>query len=796
MPALKALSHIRTEGALGYARVQPGTRGEANRFREILKNGAAYVLPWIVLAILLVYSYADFFQHTYGFRWRGGDGTITAVFVNASEPTLHVGDRLVRVGPVDFQTFHNDLRAKLFEGFIEGQFVPVTVQRGDGLITVQWMLPGLNPGEIRDQFLGPWLLAYSFWFAGTLTLLVVRPRDERWFLLGAFDFIAAIGLITYSGLSAFHIWDSALVVRMAVWISLPVFLHLHWVFPRPLGKLHPALVWGIYAVTAAMVMAQWFQRIPPYLAIMALLLALAGSLVLLVIHLLRQPDIRRDLWFILIIALVACIPLITLVVVTAHQGAIPAFTGVALLSFSALPFAYLYIAQRRHLGGLEIRVNRWISIYAFLILLAAVMAPLLALTARLPVYSPDQTLIIAVSASILTTALSLWAFPIFQNFVERRVLGIRVPSSELQQRYSSQITSSTSFSSLTRLLNNDIMPSLLVRQFVFLLLDNGSTRILLRNGVTTNQIPNAAADSPLQSWTDREPLFPSIEDPNFAWIRLVLPLKVEQELLGFWLFGRRDPDDMYSGVEVPILQSFANQTAIALSNILQTNRLRAMYQADINRHENERLSLARELHDSVLNELAGMLMNADMESLPKNFQEGYKNLTERLREIVSELRPPMLNYGLKPAIEELADNLTDRSKENVNIIIDLQSAGDRYPLDKEQHLFRIVQEACENAVRHSHGNLISISGQLDVNQVELRIDDDGDGFQLSRKNTELYDLVSQRHFGLAGMLERAELIGAQIKISSALGVGTTILLNWKASEHQSPPGQRSGDFSS
>ena len=189
-------------------------------------------------------------------------------------------------------------------------------------------------------------------------------------------------------------------------------------------------------------------------------------------------------------------------------------------------------------------------------------------------------------------------------------------------------------------------------------------------------------------------------------------------------------------------------------------------------------------------------MIADMESLPKNFQDGYKALTQRLREIVSDLRPPMLNYGLKPAIEELADNLMDRSKDTVNIIIDLQSAGERYPLEKEQHLFRIVQEACENAVRHSHGNLISISGRLDANRVELRIDDDGDGFQLGRKNMDLYDLVGRRHFGMAGMLERAELIGAQIKISSAIGAGTTILLTWKASDEQPPSGQRSGDSSS
>ncbi len=257
---------------------------------------------------------------------------------------------------------------------------------------------------------------------------------------------------------------------------------------------------------------------------------------------------------------------------------------------------------------------------------------------------------------------------------------------------------------------------------------------------------------------------------------------VQEDLLGFWLFGRRDPDDVYSSVEIPILQLFANQAAIALSNILQTERLRAMYQADITRHENERLSLARELHDSVLSELAGMLMNADMGTLPKNFREGYQALTQRLREIVSDLRPPMLNYGLKLAIEELADNLMDRTKDDVSVVVEIDSSGDRYPPDKEQHLFRIVQEACENAARHSHGKNIRISGQLRAEGVEIAIQDDGDGFELGKQNIELYDLLSERHFGLAGMFERAELIHAEIRIASRPGAGTRIAVAWRAEQ--------------
>ncbi len=145
----------------------------------------------------------------------------------------------------------------------------------------------------------------------------------------------------------------------------------------------------------------------------------------------------------------------------------------------------------------------------------------------------------------------------------------------------------------------------------------------------------------------------------------------------------------------------------------------------------------------------------------------------------------MLNYGLKPAIDELADNLMERSKDTVDIVVEIQSNGDRYPLEKEQHLFRIVQEACENAIRHSHGNRVSVSGELGAERGELHIEDDGDGFELGKENIELDDLLSARHFGLAGMLECAELIDADLQFTSAPGTGTRILLRW--SGDRTPP---------
>ena len=272
------------------------------------------------------------------------------------------------------------------------------------------------------------------------------------------------------------------------------------------------------------------------------------------------------------------------------------------------------------------------------------------------------------------------------------------------------------------------------------------------------------------------------QDDAFSWARLTLQLKLGNELIGLWLFGRRDPDDVYSQAEINVLQALANETAIALSNILQTERLKSMYKANIDRYEQERLRLSLELHDSVLNELAVLRTSIDPNSVPARFQEAYERVAQRLREIVSDLRPPMLDYGLRDGLTEMADNLMERSKDTVNVAVDLQANGERYPTDIERHIFRIAQEACENALRHSRAKTIRISGKLDPQEIVLLIEDDGIGFATD-KPLEVRQLLAARHFGLAGMFERAELIGAEVHLNSALKAGTQVQILWKPAQN-------------
>lgn len=748
--------------------------------RNSLMSAIEMTLPLLISLILLFYTYAKFFGHPYGIRWSSSTGTIVYVFDKQPEPTLKEGDKIVRIGDVSWDEFSEDLRKTFFDGTAPGDIVPVTVKRDGQIVNIDWVYPGFNLDEFLEQFYSEWGMAYLFWFAGLVTILSIRPRDDRWLLMALFNFLTAIWLIAGSGGSAYHIWNSALVLRVAVLLSVPVYLHLHWVFPQTLGKLSNKLIGVIYAATLILAILQWFQFVPSNFYLLAYMVALIGSFILLLTHILRQPIARRDLRLLFVAALLAMILAVTWEIMYS-LNVIPEWLGSGgLLGLPLLPLAYLYSAFRRRLGDLEVRANRFFSIYLFVIFLAIVELPLIILFDQITQISGEVP-VISLIAAVVTAAAFIWLYPAFEKYVERRIFDIPLPSKNLLEIYSNRITTSHSLSDLIQVIDNEIIPSLLIRQFVFLQLENGSVKVLSKTEVNEEQIPRAK-DVPdlLTQAGDYLPPDATIESQPYSWIRLILPLKLGEETIGFWLFGRRDPDDMYSQLEIPIIKSLSNQTAVALSNILQTERLRAMYETNIDRYEQEKLRLSRDLHDSILNELAALLMREDATVFSPEFQQAFEALTERLREIVSDLRPPTLNFGLKVALEDLADRLSERNQSTVRIVAAIQSDGDcRYPEKVENHLYRIVQEACENALKYARAKTIRIVARLENAKVDIKIEDDGIGFDAG-SSLKLDEMLAHKHFGLAGMHERANLIGADMNVNSKSGQGTQIQVIWES----------------
>ncbi|MBI3763398.1 MAG: sensor histidine kinase [Chloroflexi bacterium] len=381
-------------------------------------------------------------------------------------------------------------------------------------------------------------------------------------------------------------------------------------------------------------------------------------------------------------------------------------------------------------------------------------------------------------SSLLAALAAIFLFPRFERFVERRILGMPLPPTHLLRIYSTRIAASPDLPGLVQLLKDEVFPSLLVRQAVLLRFDDWKRLVPLdAMGMGAADLPTERDVPALlaQAGKFRPALDPGDAPFPCPWARLVLPLNVGDELVGLLLLGRRDPDDFYGQVEIPTLEAIAAQTAVALTHTLHAEQLRALNQANIERHENERTSLARGLHDQVLQEMAAMLLHID--NPPPQFDRDSQNLVNNLRRVISGLRPAMLDHGLHGALRQLAYDLEDRASDGLVVKFDVPESTARFEPQVEQHLFRIIQQAAGNAMKHACARTISIGGRVEPGAVDLTVEDDGVGF-VAREKMELDDLLADKHYGLVGLHERAEIIGGRLQIDSAPGKGTRVQVTW------------------
>jgi len=537
------------------------------------------IIPWLMLTIMLGFTYAFFYQTPYAGIYFSSDGTLARVYVNPATPpnqTLQVGDQLIQVGSVAWRDFRRDLRQPLFIGVKPGEVVLIVIQRQGQRLNIEWTFPGPTPREIWERLYSQWPLAYIFWLAGTITLLFLRPKDELWRLLVAFNFLTALWLLVGSTLSSGHIWEGAIILRAAVWLSVPVYLHLHWIFPAPLGRLPRFFWWTMYLLAAGLAVLEWFQIPPTRLYFFGFLLALMGSLALVIVHSLLQSEQRRDIRRLFILWAAALTPPILVSLIGAISD-VPAFSGGAFIALPVLPLAYLYTAYRRQLVPHELRANRLIALYLFVILLITILAILIPLTKAL---LPGNAALIEFVAPILSAVIAILGFARFQRFVERRILGVPWTPFQLLETYAARITSSLDTPNLVRLLSEEVLSSLLVRQSALLRYEDDHLTTIYVQAVEINLLPTSQ-DIPMLLTQAGKYRTPDSNNFLYPWVRLILPLSIESKVIGVWLLGRRDPDDFYAQAEIPTLQVMAHQTAIALTNITYAERLHALYQTSI-----------------------------------------------------------------------------------------------------------------------------------------------------------------------------------------------------------------------
>jgi signal transduction histidine kinase len=255
---------------------------------------------------------------------------------------------------------------------------------------------------------------------------------------------------------------------------------------------------------------------------------------------------------------------------------------------------------------------------------------------------------------------------------------------------------------------------------------------------------------------------------------LYVPLVARGRAIGIVaVHDKTGKEARFSEADLRLAEMFAARAAVAvdLSERVARDTVRRVIEAQ----ELERRRLARELHDETGQALTSILLGLRGIRAARNATEAEQVETE-LRDIVVqalqdvrslavELRPTALDdFGLVPALERLAETFGERS--GIETVVEPHLGAERLPAEAETALYRLVQEALTNVVKHAEASQVSIVLTRRDGGVTALIEDDGHGFDV--------DQVDSAALGLVGMRERLALLGGTLAIESPPGEGTTI----------------------
>ncbi|HEV8580100.1 MAG TPA: GAF domain-containing protein [Thermoanaerobaculia bacterium] len=277
---------------------------------------------------------------------------------------------------------------------------------------------------------------------------------------------------------------------------------------------------------------------------------------------------------------------------------------------------------------------------------------------------------------------------------------------------------------------------------------------------------------------------PTDRSSEASWMGI--PLFARGEVAGLVSLSKREPG-YFNDEHVRLAEAMSSQASVAVENAVlfeqmqaSTVRMQALSRRLVEVQESERRNIARELHDEAGQVLVSLRYGLRL--LEREIDQG-GSVTERVAELVqrtdavidslhrlaADLRPVSLDHlGLEAALRQYSRS----AGSELGLAVRFKSRGftsARLPAVVETDLYRVVQEAMTNVVRHARATRVDVLVEHRGDRVMVMVEDDGVGFapdQVQRGD----------HFGLLGIRERAEALGGTLAVESAPGAGTTVVV--------------------
>lgn len=285
--------------------------------------------------------------------------------------------------------------------------------------------------------------------------------------------------------------------------------------------------------------------------------------------------------------------------------------------------------------------------------------------------------------------------------------------------------------------------------------------------------------------TNKETNWVAIDGLEWSFSFLAVPLLVEGKVIGFVNLFAEQPG-FFTQKMCEQLVAFAAHAAVAIQNAWlfeqvrsSSERLHSLSRRLVEVQENERRYISRELHDEAGQLLTSMMVDlrllekkaSDPEMVRQKIvemEDALNEVSENLHRVAMALRPASLDHvGLVAALNQHLEMIGEKN----NLIINFRAGKlqRRLPINVETVLYRIVQEALTNVIRHAHAIRVDVVLTERDDKLIIIIEDDGVGFDPETS-------ISDEHLGLFGIRERIEMIDGKLIIESAPGKGTTLIV--------------------
>jgi signal transduction histidine kinase len=272
---------------------------------------------------------------------------------------------------------------------------------------------------------------------------------------------------------------------------------------------------------------------------------------------------------------------------------------------------------------------------------------------------------------------------------------------------------------------------------------------------------------------------------------LCVPLQADGATIGVLSVNNRRGDGPFAEEDLRLLTALGSHVTLAIRNAAlyeqtarQRHTMERLLSSLVWAQEEERKRVSLEIHDGPAQTLYAALIRLrayqalrgdDPERAAVEFSEaeqGIKETLSEIRRLIFDLRPMSLDeIGLVTALRQYAAKYEERH----SVRVEVRTRGEerRLPVSLETALYRIVQESLTNIWKHAQATRASVIVTFEPGRCGIQVADDGVGFDVSAVGPN----GQGEHLGIASIRERAEMLGGTLRIASAPGAGTTLLVS-------------------